>query len=233
MKLRCRTLVAIAAVVVLSACGGGSSEDVPTASPSATYRVTFRTDWTQAAFPTKFPADRHFSGLVGATHNEGMAFWNEGSLASVGIQNMAETGQKTALLDEVDRARRAGHADAALSGGGIAATQSEVTLEFTVTQTHPFVTLVSMVAPSPDWFVGVHKLALFQANQWQTKVTLPLEVYDAGTDNGASFGSADLEAVPHALIRTLTSTAGDTDFRDGIHRVTGAPIGTFTFERLR
>jgi hypothetical protein len=90
-----------------------------------------------------------------------------------------------------------------------------------------------MVAPSPDWFVGVRKLALFQSNQWQEKLTVPLEVYDAGTDDGASFASPDLEAQPHVVIRTLTSATGDTDFVAGLHRIAGRAVGTFAFERLR
>lgn len=237
MKSALRRLLVLAAVT-LSACGGGGSPDAPppeaqSPADSATYRVTFHTDWTQAAFATQFPVGRHFSGLVGATHNDRVAFWSEDEVASAGIQSMAETGAKTVLLEEVERALRAGHAAVALSGGGIASTASDVALEFTLTRTHPLVTLVSMVAPSPDWFVGVHKLALFESNQWHDKVTVPLEVYDAGSDDGASFASADLEAVPHAPIRTLTSAAGDTDFRAGRHRDTGAVIGSFTFERLR
>lgn len=146
---------------------------------------------------------------------------------------MAERGQKAALLDEVDSAMRAGLAVAPLSGGGIAATETEVTLEFTVTQAQSLVTLVAMVAPSPDWFVGVHDLPLFVSRQWQAKVTVPLEVYDAGTDDGSGFESADAAAAAHVAIRTLTSAAGDTDFRDGLHRATGSAMGTFTFERLR
>jgi len=237
MKSALRRLLVLA-TVTLSACGGAESPDAPapeapSPADAATYRVTFRTDWTQAAFATQFPAGRHFSGLVGATHNDRVAFWTEDEIASAGIQSMAETGAKTVLLEEVERALRAGHAAAALSGSGIASTASDVVLEFTLTRTHPLVTLVSMVAPSPDWFVGVHKLALFESNQWHDKVTVPLEVYDAGSDDGASFASADLEAVPHAPIRTLTSSAGDTDFRAGRHRATGAAIGSFTFERLR
>lgn len=227
-----RSLIILAAAA-LGACGGGSADDSPIAASSATYRVTFRTTWTQAAFPTRFPADRHFSGLVGATHAAGLRLWAENEAASIGIQNMAEGGQKAALLAEVERAIQAGLADAPLSGGGIAASETEVALEFGVSQSHPLVTLVSMVAPSPDWFVGVHGLALFVSNQWQDKVTVPLEVYDAGTDDGSSFRSADAAAVPHVGIRTLTSAAGDTDFRDGLHRATGGTIGTFTFERLR
>jgi len=226
-------ILAVLALSTLAACGGAGSPEGPVAASTATYRVTFHTDWTQSAFPTQFPVSRHFSGLVGATHNDAVKFWDENEKASLGIQNMAEKGDKTALLEEVDGARKAGHVDSVLSGGGIGANETEVTLEFAVATTHPYVTLVSMVAPSPDWFVGVRKLALFHSNQWQDKVTVPLEVYDAGTDDGVSFVSADINAVPHVAIQTLTSAASDTDFLSGLHRSTGRVVGTFTFERLR
>ena len=35
-----------------------------------------------------------------------------------------------------------------------------------ISQDHPLVTLVTMVAPSPDWFVGVSAMALFENGQW-------------------------------------------------------------------
>ena len=224
MKINHRIVTTLAALA-LSACGGGAAPDSPIASASATYRVTFHTDWTQAAFPTMFPADRHFSGLVGATHNNSVAFWEDDRLASRGIQNMAERGQKTALLDEVAVAQQAGHAESALSGGGIAATETDVVLEFTITQTHPLVTLVSMVAPSPDWFVGVSGIALFQNGEWASERRFDLEPWDAGSDGGVTFLSADLPLTPRPPIsRIVTAPLSPSG------RVTA--LGTFTFTRV-
>lgn len=196
------------------------------------YRVTLSTSWSAASFPTQYPAGRHFSGLVGATHDATVALWTPGMAASIGIERMAEQGSKSALLDEVG-AMPPGHVGAMLSGDGIGSAGSEVTLHFNVTQQHPQVTLVSMVAPSPDWFVGVHGLALFEHGAWRERVEVPLPVWDAGTDDGPSFSSADIEPAPHGVIRLLTSESGRSDFNNGVHRSSGAFLATFTFERVR
>ncbi|MEO6409383.1 MAG: spondin domain-containing protein [Burkholderiaceae bacterium] len=232
---------AIAAAAALgNACGGGgsptpdvTSATVPMAPASAAYRVTFQTNWTQSTFPTQFPPNRHFSGLVGATHKDGVSLWDEGKLASLGIQNMAEFGDKTALLADVNRAIQVGQVQYALSGGGIGIADSRVMLEFEVTQNYPRVSLVSMVAPSPSWFVGVSQLPLFDKQQWVDEVTIPLEVYDAGTDSGLSFASPDSARNPHIPIDLLSSAAADTDFNRGLHRSSAAYIGTFSFKRIK
>jgi len=83
-----------------------------------------------------------------------------------------------------------------------------------------------MVAPSPDWFVGVAGLLLIEDGQWVESKTILLKVYDAGTDSGRGFTSADIDTVPRGLIQKLTSMAEDTDFREG-----GPVVGTFTFRR--
>lgn len=202
------------------------------ADMQAMYRVTFSTSWSAAAFPTQYPANRHFSGLVGATHDAEVQFWTPGMSASTGIERMAEQGNKSALLDEIGAAAP-GHVGAMLSGDGIGVTGNEVTLHFQATQRHPLVTLVSMVAPSPDWFVGVRAVALFERGAWHERVVVPLPVWDAGTDDGPSYSSADIEPAPHGVIRLLTSTPDSTDFSNGVHRSNGAFLASFTFERVR
>lgn len=68
------------------------------------YQVTFDATWSQATHPQDFPPSPHFSGLIGGTHNAAVTFWQEGELATTGIENMAELGSKTALTDEVNAA---------------------------------------------------------------------------------------------------------------------------------
>ena len=51
-----------------------------TAGGDARYRVTFQATWSAETHPTNFPANPHFSGLVGATHNENTASGNAVSL---------------------------------------------------------------------------------------------------------------------------------------------------------
>jgi len=229
-----RFLVCVFAAAI-AACGGGGGDD---SSPklesanTATYSVTFMTVWDDQTFPTNFPAGRHFSGVIGATHNAQVVFWEAGQLASAGIEDMAENGGKQQLGDEIDVAIAAGTAEILLSGGGIPDTTDTVEFQFDITTDYPLVTLVSMVAPSPDWFVGVDGLSLRAQGDWEDSITVELAVYDAGTDDGLSFNSADADTNPQGVITRLSSAAVDTDFLDGVHRSSLLHIGTFTFTRI-
>jgi hypothetical protein len=90
-----------------------------------------------------------------------------------------------------------------------------------------------MVAPSPDWFVGVNSLDLRDENgQWHQQFTISLEVLDAGTDSGETYTSEDLDTRPKEAIQLLTTNASDTDFQAGVHRDSNRHIATFRFELL-
>ena len=80
-----------------------------------------------------------------------------------------------------------------------------------------------MIAPSPDWFVGVSALSLMDdLGQWVDELQVTLYPYDSGTDDGTTYTSANADSSPKRPIRSLR---GMTPFSD-------APIGTFTFTRV-
>jgi len=113
--------ILVAAMMLIAGC---SSDDngtgmIVTGDSLSTYTVTFASSWSVTSHPVDFPSNAHFSGLIGATHNNQVVFWREGELASAGIQNMAETGGKNPLGLEIDTAIAAGTARFKLSGGGI------------------------------------------------------------------------------------------------------------------
>jgi hypothetical protein len=188
-------------------------------SSTATYEVTFDATWSAATHPTDFPSNAHFSPLVGGTHNGDVVFWTEGELATLGIQRMAEWGATQYLEDEVTAAMTAGDAGETIVGGLIAVSPGSATATFTVTTEFPRVTLTSMIAPSPDWFVGVTGLELYQSGAWVEELVVTLWPYDAGTDSGVSYGSPDLPSDPHVPIAQITGAPFEP----------GVPIGTFTF----
>lgn len=190
----------------------------PPPPPTARYEVTFESTWRAETHPTDFPSDAHYSGLVGGTHGPGVSFWRDGDLASEGIRLMAERGRKSPLTDEVQAAINGGTAEFILSGDALATSPGTVRMEFDISQSFPLVTLVTMVAPSPDWFVGVSGLALFESGAWVSERTVALLPYDAGTDSGSTYRSPDDETSPRQPISLL---AGD------------APFGTFRFRRLQ
>jgi len=231
------TAMAAALAGSVGACGGGSDggtapSPVPTptaapgpSEPTATYRVTFDGTWTAATHPTNAPPNPHFSGLIGGTHSDRVVVWEPGGTASPGIEAMAEQGSTSPLDAEIRTAIGAGTAEGLIEGGGINPSPGSVSVEFQVGRDFPLVTLVSMIAPSPDWFVGVHGLSLIQNGEWVSETTVTLLPYDAGTDSGTTFRSPNADTAPREPISPL----------EGFPVVSGgtvAPFGTFTFVRI-
>ena len=137
---------------------------------------------------------------------------------------MAERGRTSPLDQEIQAAIAAGTAGLPMIGDGIAS-PGGTALEFEISQTHSLVTLVAMIAPSPDWFVGVSALPLFENGQWLADRRIELAPWDAGTDSGSTFTSPDRAANPSAPISRILSAPLSPG-----GRVT--PLGTFTFVRL-
>jgi hypothetical protein len=191
------------------------------ATPTAQYTVTFDAAWSQATHPSGFPPNPHWSPLVGGTHNASVSFWNAGQLASQGIEDMAELGATTPLANEVTAAITAGSAASVILGGGISPSPGSTSVSFAIDRDFPLVTLVSMIAPSPDWFVGVSGLPLFENGNWVDQKAVSLWLYDAGTDSGTNYTSPNQDTNPQNPIALHTTLPG----------YNGVPMGTFTFTR--
>lgn len=155
------------------------------------YEVTFHAVWSEETHPDDFPSNPHFSGLIGASHNSNVSFWKSGGLASEGIKNMAETGSKNPLTEEIGLAILNGDALDLLSGGGIGTSPGSTSVTFQVSVNYPYVSLVTMIAPSPDWFVGVDSLNLYDNGEFVDELIVDLYAYDAGTDSGSNYTSPD------------------------------------------
>ncbi len=211
---------------ILIACSSSNSNanDCSSQGNSATYQVSFTSTWSAATHPQDFPANPHFSGLIGATHNNNVTFWEAGELASAGIKNMAETGSKAPLTSEIAAAITAGTTNKEISGGGIGTSPGSITVNAKVTPDFPLVTLVSMLAPSPDWFVGISGFNLCENDKWVENKVATLYPYDAGTDSGESYTSANSITNPPENISRIEA---------GVLAVGGqaTTVGTFTFTR--
>jgi hypothetical protein len=209
------------------ACGFAATSlliSVATAAPQdgslATYTATFDLTWSAATHPGNFPGGAHMSPPIGATHAADFHLWQPGGIATNGIESMAETGSTAALTTEINAAIGAGDARERLriSGFDVPAIRA---LTFDVTKEHSAVTLVTMVAPSPDWFVGCDAVSLLQNGVWVDSVTVPLVVWDSGTDSGSNFTSGNQNTSPQDPI------ALETD-----QFVNGGPVlGSLTFTR--
>lgn len=167
-----------------------------TPAQTASYRVTYNAVWSSTTHPTSFPGNAHFSGLVGGTHNAAIHLWQEGELASTGIKRVAETGSKTVLINEVNAAIGAGDAFSVISGGSIGVSPGSANATFAIDQGYPLASVVTMIAPSPDWFVGTDSTQLFRNGNWVAQTTESIYPYDAGTDSGATYTSSNQATNP-------------------------------------
>ena len=115
-------------------------------------------------------------------------------------------------------------ADTEISCGGIGVSPGNVSVTFDATPRHSLVSLLSMLPPSPDWFVGLHDLDRCEGNVWRNTIDVTLLPYDAGTGGGVSYTSPNSATKSREAISRVTTgplTSGDQEM----------PVGTFTFVR--
>lgn len=174
-------------------------------SGRAVYRVMYTTMWT-ATSHRDFPSSAHFSGLVGGSHNSQYNMWVPGGTATRGMEAMAEQGKQLVLLIEMIDQGDNMLDFLAFGGIGSGTGMREGTLD--VDAAHPFVSLVSMIAPSPDWFAGIHDVNMCNESSsgWVTSLSVNLFPYDAGTDTGLKFQSPNEDTQPRQLIHLLTNS---------------------------
>ena len=166
------------------------------AQEQATYEFEFIAEWGAVTHPQSFPNNPHFSPLTGATHNDQISLWSPGTLATNGIEAMAETGGTNALQGEVNTHISNGNADQFIRRGPIGLSPGSTDGVIEAHRDFPLLTLVTMIAPSPDWFVGIHDLNLRQDGVWIDEVIIDLAPYDSGTDSGVNYTSPNSNTNP-------------------------------------
>ena len=174
------------------------------AQTTALYDFTFTSIWNETDH-TEIPNDAHWSNLVGATHKTVNAFFELGQTATLGIKNIAELGNNTAFNNEVNSAINNSEADQWLQEGFSprAAISSATISDIEVTEAFHLITLVSMVAPSPDWFIAINSLDLRnpENTSWKTSFSVDVFVYDAGTDDGPTYMSPNNANSPVGIFK--------------------------------
>jgi Spondin_N len=168
----------------------------------ASYKIIFRLKWQNPEFAV--PAGAHVTALTGMIHSKDTSLWNTGSLATRGLEDVAEEGNSMNMNMELDaiiaekKALSKFLLPAPLVTGGL-----DTVLNFNTS--YSCISFTSMIAPSPDWFMGLHNVDLFHGNSWVKDTTVSLMLYDAGTEDGDTFGYDNPETAPRQKISLLTS----------------------------
>lgn len=201
MKLR--NLLILAAFICISS----SCAEVTAVNPTgdATYRLTFQGIWTQNDHGT-VPGNAHFTTIIGMTHNSSVTLFAPLSPASAGVEEVAETGGTSTLSDEIDVILNAGNAFSKVVVAVSTGPTGSGSAEFTVSEDRPFLSVISMIAPSPDWFVGIRDFELHDNDVWVDDVTFNIGMYDSGTEDGDQFSLDNPETSPRGVITVLDET---------------------------
>jgi len=214
MRLQAKLLITMTvAALAAGACRQQAAQNETAATPAATtapampkaapvkYSVEFTPLWTKANFPFEYPDTSlihkpHFSGLIGTAHNASYHIFAEGRMPTPGLERLSEEGKHDPLDAEIKAAIAAGNA--------VALSESEPLRDFTQTaktevmvdDAHPMVSIVAMIAPSPDWFAGVSDVNLMENGAWVPSKTLDVNPWDSGGDDGTTYLADDVDTNP-------------------------------------
>ncbi len=209
MQLRPRRRRLFAAVLAALLAAGLSA--LPAAAQTITYQVTFEGNWTLASTPGGVVGSAHFTTLIGGVHGSGVSFWEAGEQASAGVEGVAELGSTGTFRSEVSAsAHTLSVIQEGVSGGGT----GTATFNIDVDRSHPLVTLLSMIGPSPDWFVGVSGVSLLDgSDEWRQSHVVDLFPYDAGTEDGEEFSLSNPATNPQGVITRIAGTGKFSNVR--------------------
>lgn len=72
---------------------------------------------------------------------------------------------------------------------------------------HSYISTISMVGPSPDWFSGFPPFRVIDSKtgMWYSSFTIDTYPYDAATDSGTTYKSENAASNPHSFIYPLTA----------------------------
>lgn len=173
------TLTALLTISLAASCSGTSR-----------YKLTIGNTATRARFPN-LPADNiHFSPLTAFTHSNRYSAFTLYAYASIGVKDVAETGNNTQLLIELESGRSKGFVSDIQTESPALFARNNYSVVLEASCKHQFIGAITMVAPSPDWFVAVSRLNVVGRNgAFINRAFGRLRVYDAGTDSGEMLNS--------------------------------------------
>ena len=207
----------------------GGMNDMSNMSDGVEYTIVVKSRWTRDRFPFEYPergalSGPHFSGLIGASHKPAYAIFSVGTRPTAGLERLSEEGKHSPLDAEIRAAIASGNVGALFETDPLRDFNDSLVATVRVDADHPLVSVVAMVAPSPDWFTGVSNVNLMENGAWVASRTLDLWAYDSGGDDGTTYKAPDQDNNP----KKPTSQETDRHFAPN---GTVLPVGVVTITR--
>jgi hypothetical protein len=192
------------------------------AQAAVEYELVYEAFWTGAHNESgSLPGGAHFTPMIGATHTAN-PLWTPGNLAGPPLEQVAETGGTVLMSNRIQNRIASGTADSQIDLDDVFTFPTTQTIAIIVDPAFSQVSLAAMVAPSPDWFVGVSDVDLAPGGVFLDEVVVDLMPYDAGTEEGDDFVLLNPDTDPPEPIALVNGTP--------FH---GSPvIGRITFRKV-
>jgi hypothetical protein len=118
---------------------------------------------------------------------------------------MAEVGGTPTLVKELQALIDQEKGLKTYVGSGLGSGVGSIVLDITISNEFPAVSLVTMLAPSPDWYIAAVNVVLTdEDDNFIESKTIHGVVYDAGTDSGTTFTAANSASNPRENIDIIT-----------------------------
>lgn len=160
------------------------------------------------------PLSSHLSPITAFSHSRRFSSFVPYGYATPGVKLVAETGDNSVLQRELRsplvktvRTTATAHFDG-----------DPISLEIPVGCNNPFISILSMIAPSPDWIIALFPTDMRGPDgKFLPSLAGDMLAWDAGTDAGATLTAVDKVSNPVQNIAPLVGAPFD-----------GKPVATYT-----
>ncbi len=188
--------------------------------------VTFTGNFVQDALASgeTLPTDTNFASVAFATHESTVSYFNAGEAASAGLKAFAETGSTELLVEEFAAQTDDANVFPKRTEGTFpqGATTAQTFELHRASRGQDHLTFMASLSESPDWFVGARNIDLRPGGVWISELEVDLFAWDAGTDSGTDWDSADSATDPTASVSALK----------GVGKFSDEPIAKLTISML-
>uniref|UniRef100_A0A7R9ZLK4 Spondin domain-containing protein n=1 Tax=Craspedostauros australis TaxID=1486917 RepID=A0A7R9ZLK4_9STRA len=171
------------------------------------YYCTFRGKWSKSRQPVDFPKSASWSQPVMIAHSNGYRMWSGTETATLGVESIAEEGFATVITNEFTNA--GSETKHLVIGDRLFNTSDSQHLPpINVTYTHPFMSAMVKMIPSPDWFAGFSDWRTINPSTetFYKRIVIQSFPWDCGTDDGKTYTALDRDLDPQRTIARITKT---------------------------
>ncbi len=201
--------VLLASAFLLASCGGDSGGTTPAPAPAPaptptpppapepepepeaemrTYDIMYDPHYSTNPLFLILGAELYPEGAMAENeiafiaHPLDTVVWEEGGMASEGLEHLAWDGHSHDLADD---AMEMGWVVLAESFDQIVALLGAS--EITLSSEFPCISYAQKLSPSPDWFIGFNTCAIDADGNWMETLMVRAEIYDAGVVDGEPY----------------------------------------------